>query len=108
MGKRYADIMKTMWFTFFYSPVMPIGTAISLVGLIGYYFTDKYNLIFRRTVKESIGPKLSFSMVELAEYSMIFHTFGQVFFKYVSSYYIDVGNFVLFICVVVIVVIVPM
>jgi len=60
MGKRYADIMKTMWFTFFFSPVIPIGTAISLFGLIAYYYTDKYNLIFRRSVKESIGPKMSF------------------------------------------------
>ncbi len=23
MGKRYADVMKTMWFTFFYSPAIP-------------------------------------------------------------------------------------
>lgn len=24
-GKRYADIMKTMWFTFFYAPAIPLG-----------------------------------------------------------------------------------
>ena len=108
MGKRYADIMKTMWFTFFYSPIMPIGTIISLLGLIGYYFTDKYNLLFRRTVKESIGSRLSFEMVELVEYSMILHTFGEVFFKYFICYYVDVGNFFLFIGVCIVVILVPM
>ena len=51
IGKRYADVMKTMWFTFFYSPVLPIGTIFSIVAIILYYFTDKYNLIHRRTVK---------------------------------------------------------
>ena len=55
MGKRYADLMKTMWFTFFYSPLIPIGTLYSIVGIILYYYTDKYNLIYRRTVKENIG-----------------------------------------------------
>ena len=60
MGKRYADIMKTMWFTFFFSPVIPIGTLISFLGLVMYYFADKYNLIHRRTVKESINYELSF------------------------------------------------
>lgn len=108
MGKRYADIMKTMWFTFFYSPIIPIGTVISLVGLIAYYFTDKYNLLFRRTVKESISSKLSFEMVELVEYSMIFHTFGHVFFKWFMAYNIDVSNFFLFILVSVIVILLPM
>ena len=55
MGKRYADVMKTMWFTFFYSPVIPQGTVWSIVGIILYYYSDKYNLLYRRTVKENIG-----------------------------------------------------
>ena len=55
MGKRYADLMKTMWFTFFYSPVIPMGTLWSIIGVVLYYYADKYNLIFRRTVKENIG-----------------------------------------------------
>ena len=73
MGKRYADIMKTMWFTFFFCPAIPLGTLFSLIGLIIYYFTDKYNLIYRRTVKESIGSELSFEMIELLEFSIILH-----------------------------------
>jgi len=55
MGKRYADIMKTMWFTFFYCPVIPLGSFWSIIGLICYYWIDKYNLINRRTIKESIS-----------------------------------------------------
>ena len=73
IGKRYADVMKTMWFTFFYSSIIPIGTAFSIVGVIFYYFTDKYNLIHRRTVKENISKALSFEMIELVEYCIVFH-----------------------------------
>jgi len=55
MGKRYADIMKTMWFTFLYSPALPMATPWSMVGLCIYYWADKHNVFQRRTIKESIG-----------------------------------------------------
>ena len=58
-AKRYSDIMKTMWFTYFYGTMIPIGLVCSLIGLFLYYFIDKYNLLRRRTVKESISSKLS-------------------------------------------------
>ena len=45
MGKRYADIMKTMWFTFMYSPAIPIAPLFSMIGLCVYYWADKYNAI---------------------------------------------------------------
>ena len=63
ISKRYAEIMKTMWFTFFYSPAIPFGIVWSILGISIYYFIDKYNIIYRRTVKESIGKNLTFSMV---------------------------------------------
>lgn len=41
MAKRYAEIMKTMWFTFFYAPAIPIGIVWSAVGIVLYYWVDK-------------------------------------------------------------------
>ena len=41
MAKRYAEIMKTMWFTFFYAPALPIGIVWSTVGIFLYYWVDK-------------------------------------------------------------------
>jgi hypothetical protein len=54
-GKRYADILKTMWFTSFYCVVIPLATFWSILGLCIYYWADKYNLLKRRTIKESIS-----------------------------------------------------
>ena len=82
IGKRYSDLMKTMWFTFFYSPVIPLGTVWSIIGFILYYYIDKYNLIYRRTVKENIGISLAIEMTELLEYCVVFHIFGTFFFEY--------------------------
>lgn len=40
MAKRYAEIMKTMWFTFFYAPAIPIGIVWSMLGIILYGIID--------------------------------------------------------------------
>lgn len=58
-AKRYGDVMKTMWFTFFYGAMIPIGLIFSMLGIILYYYVDKFNILYRRTMKERIGPELS-------------------------------------------------
>ena len=45
MAKRYAEIMKTMWFTFFYAPAIPIGIVWSAVGILFYYWVDKVIIV---------------------------------------------------------------
>ena len=51
--------MKTMWFTFFYGSAIPLGALFSIMGLSIYYYVDKYNLLRRRTIKESLSKDLS-------------------------------------------------
>ena len=58
MGKRYAEILETMWFTFLYSSLIPIGPFITLIGLSLYYWIDKYNLLRRSKLNNTIESKL--------------------------------------------------
>lgn len=58
-AKRYGDIMKTMWFTFFYGDIIPVGILFSILGLVLYYFIDKFNVLRRRTIKENLSKDLS-------------------------------------------------
>jgi len=53
-------MMKTMWFTFFYSPIVPFGTLCSIIGLLIYYWVDKHNVVTKRTIKEGISKDLTF------------------------------------------------
>lgn len=46
----YADIMKTMYISIFYSTVVPIGQYISIVGIIFYYWVEKYIIVKRKTI----------------------------------------------------------
>jgi hypothetical protein len=77
-AKRYADIMKTMWFTFFFSNAIPLGIPISLLGLCCYFWVDKYNLMRRRTCKENLSKEVSIEMIELLEMTLIFSGIGNL------------------------------
>ncbi|CAD8169509.1 unnamed protein product [Paramecium pentaurelia] len=76
-AKRYGDIMKTMWFTFFYGDIIPLGILFSIMGLTLYYFVDKYNVLRRRTIKESLSKHLSIEMIEMLELIIIFTGIGN-------------------------------
>ena len=107
MAKRYSDIMKTMWFTFFYGTAIPIGIICSWTGLVLYYWTDKYNLLRRRTVKESISEELSMAMINYLEYIILFSSFGEMTFEINFFGGITVWNVVLLIVAIVYLFILP-
>ena len=77
-AKRYGDIMKTMWFTFFYGDIIPIGIIFSIMGLSLYYFIDKYNVLRRRTIKESLSKHLSLTMIQMLELIILFSGIGNL------------------------------
>lgn len=47
MGLRYANIMKTLFFTSAIFPFVPFGSFFSLIGVVVCYWVDKYLLINR-------------------------------------------------------------
>jgi hypothetical protein len=51
MGKRYAEIMKLVWLVSFYQSLIPAGPPVCALGLIIYYWVDKYNLLRRSSIK---------------------------------------------------------
>ena len=48
-----------MWFTFLYSGLIPLGSFLSLIGLVIYYWVDKYNFLNRSALKEGLSGKMS-------------------------------------------------
>lgn len=77
-AKRYSDIIKTMWFAYFFGLAIPLGVISSLFGLILYYYVDKYNILRRRTVKESISKELSIQMLYFLEAIVVFGPIGSI------------------------------
>ncbi|CAD8188436.1 unnamed protein product [Paramecium octaurelia] len=77
LAMRYADIIKTMWLTFFFGTAIPLGVFSSLIGLSLFYLVDKYNLLRRRTVKENISQQLSWQMINMLEFVVLFNPLGN-------------------------------
>lgn len=66
MGLRYGNIMKTLFFTAFISPFVPLGTVFSLFGLLICYWVDKYLLLRRYVVRHELSPFFAKEMVQFA------------------------------------------
>lgn len=47
MGLRYANIMKSLFFTSAIFPFVPFGSFFSLIGIFISYWVDKYLLLNR-------------------------------------------------------------
>ena len=50
MGKRYAELIESVWFTYLYYSVIPGGVIIILAGLILFYWVDKFTLLRRSSI----------------------------------------------------------
>lgn len=68
--------MKVMWFTMLYNYLMPAAAVISFVGIVGYYFVDKFVLLRRSSVKQSISLELSSKIFKMLEISLILQPAG--------------------------------
>jgi hypothetical protein len=47
-----------MWFTFLYMTIIPVGAIFSCIGLVAYYWIDKYNLLRRSSIHGLVSGDL--------------------------------------------------
>jgi hypothetical protein len=80
MGKRYAEVLEIMWFTYLYSSLIPIGGFFSTVGLCLYYWVDKYNLLRRSSVNSNVAGELSIQAMKLLDFTLICKPVGEILF----------------------------
>lgn len=76
VGKRYAEIVETLWFTFLYASLIPFGAILSLIGLSLYYWVDKYNLLRRSTMHVQVKGSLTNLSVILLDFTLFFRVLG--------------------------------
>ena len=81
---KYAVILNTMWITFLYAPLIPIALVFGIIGLIFFYWVQKYNIVRRSTIQEALDCKLSIEMIELLEYIIILYALGNIIIFFLS------------------------
>ena len=67
MGKNYANIIKIMFLTVFYGPLLPIAYPIGMLALGIIYWVGKYTLLRRNNRPFMMGKSLIRKMVSFIE-----------------------------------------
>ena len=80
IGKRYAEVIEIMWFTSLYSSLIPFGACLSLIGLLMYYWVDRYNLQRRLTIKQEVSGKMTNLALKMLDVSLLLQPLGQILF----------------------------
>lgn len=75
----YASLIRQVWFSAFYAPILPISSLMSLVGLFLTYYVTKYHLLRRCSVPYyKIGPQLHETMLNLLELTPLLFALGNL------------------------------
>lgn len=80
MGKKYAEIVESVWFTYLYSSLVPGGAILICLGLCFYYWVDKMTLLRRSSINENVSGKLSLQAMKLMDLTLIFRAAGEIIF----------------------------
>ena len=93
IGKRYAEIIETLWFTFLYLTLIPFGAFLSLIGILLYYWVDKFNLLRRSTLHVQIKGSLTNFSLFLLDFTLLFRGIGEIIFdiEMRGHYHISTG-----------------
>ncbi len=62
--------------------LIPIGGVISAVGLVIYYWIDKYNLLRRSTIRSYVSGHLINLTLNLLDVSLVLRVVGEIIFDY--------------------------
>ncbi|KRX03843.1 hypothetical protein PPERSA_04638 [Pseudocohnilembus persalinus] len=78
---KYAHILKMMWMTGFYSPLLPLLQIITVFALCLTYWVDKLLLFKRYARLPLLSRDLNKQMIELLEYYPLSLSIGNIFFQ---------------------------
>ncbi|EGR32796.1 hypothetical protein IMG5_070780 [Ichthyophthirius multifiliis] len=78
----YVDVLKTMYMTAFYCPLIPLGLIFSFIGIFIYYWTHKFAFLNFKTVNKQMSSKLSVEMTEYLEYTIFIFAVSNSLFTY--------------------------
>ena len=88
IAQKYANILKTMFLTAFFAPLVPLGIPISLFGLIFAYWIDKFMLLRIHAQPSAMGKAISKKMTNYLELFTFFFALGN-FLIALHLYFLD-------------------
>lgn len=81
---NYGSLLRMVWFTAFYAPVLPICALMGLVGTILFYYGKKYQFLRRCSVPYyRTGYKLHKIMTDFLDATHFFFSLGNLIWGYI-------------------------
>jgi hypothetical protein len=79
---KYATYLKTLLSAALYAPLVPSVMPIAVVGLMGSYWIDKFNLLKKRSRGASLGSELPMECIEFLESPLILFSAANFFYAH--------------------------
>ena len=73
-------MIETVWFTYFYASLIPLGAPISLLGECIFYWVDKYNLLRKSSLKQNLSGDLSMKALVMLDLTLVLKPLGEIAF----------------------------
>lgn len=72
-----------MWFTYLYCELIPLGSFLILIGLILYYWVDKYNFLRKSAVKTRVSGKMAILGLKSLDATLFLSPVGELLFQWI-------------------------
>ncbi|CAK64281.1 unnamed protein product (macronuclear) [Paramecium tetraurelia] len=77
LSKKYAQLGKTLLFTFFYAYLLPLGPVLSLGSLLVIYWVEKILLLRRDSKPAPTGSEMAEEMIDFfGEFTLLIYAIG--------------------------------
>ncbi|CAD8174102.1 unnamed protein product [Paramecium pentaurelia] len=77
LSKKYAQLGKTLLFTFFYAYLLPLGPVLSLGSLLVIYWVEKFLLLRRDSKPAPTGSEMAEEMIDFfGEFTLLLYAIG--------------------------------
>ena len=86
MALRYANILKTLFFTGIYAPFVPMGVLFSLFGMVICYWVDKKLLLRRYISANKLGIDLPKTMLNAMRIYVLLFAIGNIILFYIPGW----------------------
>ena len=80
IAKGYADVIMIFGTTAFYTPLIPLLPAISMLGLVFHYWLQKYILFRKWRIPQHMGEGLAMQVTTNIPFIMFLYALGQYIF----------------------------
>jgi len=89
MPKKYAEIIKIMLLASFYAPALPFSIIFTIIGLVLWFWIDKYVMLSRMGLPKSISKDLTDTAVEYLEWAACTFAVGNIVYVYTLKNSVD-------------------